>query len=84
MSEANQVGWMSLGIDVAKAKFDVAFLHPEKLTRRTFTMDATGFAALASWVRCTRQLDAPARGRAGPCVPGSHGRVRGSLGAVPL
>jgi transposase len=51
MSEANQVGWMSLGIDVAKAKFDVAFLHPEKLARHTFAMDTTGFAALASWVR---------------------------------
>jgi transposase len=51
MSEANQVGWVSLGIDVAKAKFDVALLQPDKLTRHTFAMDATGYAALARWVR---------------------------------
>jgi transposase len=51
MSEANQAGWASLGIDVAKAKFDAALLFPGKLARRTFAMDATGFAALAKWVR---------------------------------
>jgi transposase len=51
MSEANQTGRVSLGIDVAKAKFDVALLLPGKLARRTCAMDATGFAALATWVR---------------------------------
>jgi hypothetical protein len=51
MSEANQTGRVSLGIDVTKAKFDVAFLRPGKLARRTFAMDANGFAALATWVR---------------------------------
>jgi hypothetical protein len=51
MSEANQAGRVSLGIDVAKARCDVAFLLPAKLARRTFPMDATGFAALVTWVR---------------------------------
>ena len=80
MSKADLVGWVSLGIDVAKAKFDVALLQPEKLTRHSFAMDATGYAALASWVR----QHGAVRVHAGPCVPGSHGRVRGSLGALPL
>jgi transposase len=80
MSEANQAGWMSLGIDVAKAKFDVALLRPEKLTRHTFAMDATGFAALASWVRQQGAVQVHA------CLEatGEYGRVRGSLGSVPL
>lgn len=51
MSEANQTGRVSLGIDVAKAKFDVALFLPGKLARRTFAMDAKGFAALTTWVR---------------------------------
>ena len=63
MSKADLVGWVSLGIDVAKAKFDVALLQPEKLTRHSFAMDATGYAALASWVR----QHGAVRGRAGPC-----------------
>lgn len=37
---------VSLGIDVAKATFDVALLCEEKLTQRTFSMDPEGFAAL--------------------------------------
>jgi transposase len=51
MSEANQAGRVRVGIDVAKAKLAVALLLPGKLARRTFAMDATGFAALATWVR---------------------------------
>ncbi len=51
MSEANQTGRVSLGIDVATAKCDVAVLLPGKLARRTCAMDATGCAALATWVR---------------------------------
>jgi transposase len=52
MSEANQAGGVSsLGIDVAKAKFDAALLLPGKLARRTFPLDAAGFAALGIWVR---------------------------------
>ena len=41
----------SLGIDVAKAKFDVALLCEQKLTQRTFSMDPEGFAALGCWIR---------------------------------
>jgi transposase len=41
----------SLGIDVAKAKFDVALLREGKLVQRTFRMDPAGFAALDRWIR---------------------------------
>jgi transposase len=41
----------SLGIDVAKATFDVALLCEEKLMQRTFSMDPAGFAALDRWIR---------------------------------
>ncbi len=51
MREAKQTGRVSLGIDVATAKCDVAVLLPGKLARRTCAMDATGCAALATWVR---------------------------------
>jgi transposase len=40
----------SLGIDVAKAKFDAALLCEGKLAQRTFAMDPEGFATLCSWV----------------------------------
>jgi len=76
MSKADQVGGLSLGIDVAKAKFDVALLQPAKLSRHTFAMEATGYAALASWVRRHGAVQVHA------CW-GSDGRVRGRLGALP-
>jgi transposase len=41
----------SLGIDVAKAKFDAAVLRDGKLAQRTFPMDPAGFAALDRWIR---------------------------------
>jgi transposase len=41
----------SLGIDVAKATFDVALLCEEKLAQRTFAMDPEGFATLDRWMR---------------------------------
>src|SRR5260370_4851795 len=47
MSQANQA---SLGIDVAKAKFDVALLCEGKLSQSTFSMNAQGFAALGLWI----------------------------------
>ena len=40
----------SLGIDVAKVKFDVALLCEGKLTQRTFSMDPAGFVAVGSWI----------------------------------
>jgi Transposase len=40
----------SLGIDVAKAKFDAALLCEGKLAQRTFAMDPEGFATLCSWI----------------------------------
>jgi transposase len=47
MSQAHQA---SLGIDVAKAKFDAALLSEGKLAKRTFSMDSTGFTALGLWL----------------------------------
>jgi transposase len=47
-SSMSQASW---GIDVAKAKFDVALLCEQKLTQRTFSMDPEGFAALDCWLR---------------------------------
>lgn len=43
----------SLGIDVAKAKFDAAVLSEGegKVAQRTFSMDPGGFAALDQWIR---------------------------------
>jgi transposase len=41
----------SLGIDVAKAKFDVALLRAGKLAQRTFRMDSAGFAAVNRWIQ---------------------------------
>jgi hypothetical protein len=41
----------SLGIDVAKAKFDAALLGEGKLAQRTFAMDPSGVATLCSWIR---------------------------------
>ena len=41
----------SLGIDVAKAKFDAALLCEGKLVQRTFPMDPAGFVALDRWIR---------------------------------
>ena len=40
----------SLGIDVAKAKFDAALLCEGKLAQRSFAMDPEGFTALGSWI----------------------------------
>jgi hypothetical protein len=51
MGEANQTGRVSLGIDVAQAKFAAAFLLPGKVARRPCALDATGFAALTTGVR---------------------------------
>src|SRR5215472_4952478 len=48
MSQGHQA---SLGIDVAKAKFDAALLREGKLAQRTFSMDPEGFAALDNWIR---------------------------------
>ena len=50
MNEVSQVSQVSLGIDVAKAKFDVALLNAGKVTQRTFPMDAQGFTALRAWI----------------------------------
>jgi transposase len=47
----SQTHLASLGIDVAKAKFDAALLRDEKLAQRTFAMDPAGFAALDGWIR---------------------------------
>jgi transposase len=47
MSQASQA---SLGIDVAKAKFDAALLIEGKRAQRTFPMDAHGFVALGAWI----------------------------------
>ena len=41
----------SLGIEVAKAKFDAAVLRDGKLAQRTFAMDPAGFAALDRWIQ---------------------------------
>jgi transposase len=49
--EESSMSQASLGIDVAKAKFDAALLCEQKLTQRTFLMDPEGFAALGSWIR---------------------------------
>jgi transposase len=46
----SQVRQASLGIDVAKAKFDVALLCEGKLAQRTFSMDPAGFSALDTWI----------------------------------
>ena len=48
MSQAHRA---SVGIDVAKAKFDAALLHEGKLVQRTFAMDPAGFVALDRWIR---------------------------------
>lgn len=48
MSQGHQA---SLGIDVAKAKFDAALLRAGKLAQRTFSMDPDGFTALGRWIR---------------------------------
>ena len=47
MSQARQA---SLGIDVAKAQFDVALLCEGKLSQSTCSMNAQGFAALGLWI----------------------------------
>jgi transposase len=47
MSQGRQA---SLGIDVAKAKFDAALLSEGKMVQSTFSMDAQGFAALRTWI----------------------------------
>jgi transposase len=47
----SQVRPASLGIDVAKAKFDAALLREGKVAQHTFSMDPQGFAALGSWLR---------------------------------
>jgi transposase len=39
-----------LGIDIAKAKFDVALLRAGKFKSRVFSNDAAGFAALSHWL----------------------------------
>jgi transposase len=46
----NRVSQASLGIDVAKAKFDAALLIEGKISQRTFSMDAHGFAMLGTWI----------------------------------
>jgi transposase len=44
------MGWF-VGVDVSKAKFDVALLLPnEKFRSKVFSSDASGFAALAQWL----------------------------------
>jgi transposase len=48
MSQAHPA---SMGVDVAKAKFDAALLYEGKLSQRTFSMDPEGFAALDRWIR---------------------------------
>ncbi len=40
----------SLGIDVAKVKFDAALLLEGKVLQRTFAMTAQGFEALHTWI----------------------------------
>ena len=40
-----------LGVDIAKAKFDVALLGDERVVHRVFSNDANGFAALKGWLR---------------------------------
>src|SRR5258708_31157849 len=40
----------SLGSDVAKATFDVALLCEGKLSQRTCSMNAPGFAAFGLWI----------------------------------
>jgi transposase len=50
-STMSQTRPASLGIDVAKATFDVALLYEGKVAQRTFSMDPEGFAALDRWIR---------------------------------
>jgi transposase len=50
MNEVSQASQVSLGIDVAKAKCDVALLHAGKVTQRTFPMDTQGVTALRAWI----------------------------------
>jgi len=40
----------TLGLDIAKAKFDAALLYKDQLKQRTFPNDATGFRQLATWL----------------------------------
>jgi len=40
----------TLGLDIAKAKFDAALLDQTQLKQRTFTNDRTGFQQLAQWL----------------------------------
>jgi transposase len=40
-----------LGVDVAKAKFDVCLLWDERAVHRVFPNNANGFAALKGWLR---------------------------------
>jgi hypothetical protein len=51
MSEANQTGRVSVGSDVATAPFAVACLLPGTRARRPCAREATGGAALTTWVR---------------------------------
>jgi transposase len=48
MSQGHQA---SLGIDVAKATFDVALFREGKLVQWTFRMNPAGFAAVDRWIR---------------------------------
>jgi transposase len=50
MSQASPADPASLGIDVAKATFDVALLIHGRLLHRSFAMTAHGFDALHAWI----------------------------------
>src|SRR5215475_2040477 len=47
----SQMRQASLGIDVAKAKFDAALLWEGKLAQHTFSMDPQGFTELSTWIQ---------------------------------
>jgi transposase len=40
-----------LGIDIAKKKFDVAFLYENKIKNKVFTNNSIGFSQLIQWLR---------------------------------
>ena len=66
----------NLGIDVAKAKFDVALLLPTgKFKSKVFTNDASGFGKLDAWLTKQSVAGLHACMKATGGVPGGAGRA---------
>ena len=67
-----------LGLDIAKAKFDVALLWPDgRLRRKSCANTAAGFADLVG-------VAATAGRRARPCGAGSDGDLWARRGGIPV